>query len=112
MNCPLFVDFTRECLDKIEFLPQDTFEYCVSDKHIDCPFYRALKNIGAHCEYIDKCVAYKYFGAKDFEKFVEITKSYCLCPNNVKCARFKIKSSGEVVPEDLLPDGSTRPSEG
>jgi len=108
MNCPMFIDFSRECLKKIEFLPQNTFDYCASDKYKECPSFRTINNIGVKCEYIKACVAYKYFGVSDFEKFAEITKSYCLSENNIKCERFKIKKSGETPPEDLLPDGSKK----
>lgn len=106
MNCPMFVDYTRECIIKIEFIPQDTFNYCNSDRYKECPFFRTLNNIGSHCEYIEACVAYKYFGVGDFEKFVKITKCYCLSENNINCERFILRKSGGVVPEDLLPDGS------
>jgi len=106
MQCPMFVDYCRECLDKIDFSPQNTFDYCQTDNYKECPFFETLNNIVSHCEFIKKCVAYKYFGVSDFEKFVEITKRYCLSENNVNCERFKLKKSGEVVPESLLPDGS------
>lgn len=108
MNCPMFVDYCRECLAKIEFAPQNTFGYCDSDKYKECPFFRTLNNTGFHCEFINKCVAYKYFGAGDFNKFVEMTKRYCLSENNVNCERYKLKRSGKDVPEKLLPDGSMR----
>ncbi|MCU0666882.1 MAG: hypothetical protein MUF05_07305 [Candidatus Omnitrophica bacterium] len=106
MDCPMFVDYTRDCLDKIGFLPQDTFYYCQSDKHKECPFFKTLNNIGFHCDCVKKCVAYKNFGISDFDNFVKIANRYCLSSNNVNCARFKVRQSGEVVPEDLLPDGS------
>jgi len=106
MNCPMFIDYTRECLDKIGFSPQNTFDYCQTDKHKECPFFRTLNNIDFHCECIEKCAAYKYFSISDFEKFAEITKRYCLSENNVNCERFKLRKSGEVVPENLLPDGN------
>lgn len=108
MNCPMFVDYTRECLDKIGFLPQNTLGYCQTDKHQECPFYKTLNNIGFHCECVKKCDAYKYFGISDFEKFVEMTKRYCLSKNNINCERFKLRKTGEAVPEDLLPDGSRK----
>ena len=40
-----------------------------------------------------------------FEKFVEITKQYCLSENNVNCKIYIMKKSGETVPSDLHPDG-------
>lgn len=107
MKCPMFIDYTRECLNKVEFLPQNTLAYCETDMHKECPFFRTLNNVGPFCEYIKTCTAYKYFGAGDFEKFVDMTKCYCLTKNNTDCKRYKLRKSGEVVPENLLPDGSS-----
>ena len=42
---------------------------------------------------------------KEFEKFVEITKQYCLSENNVNCKIYIMKKSGETVPIDLHPGG-------
>lgn len=106
MNCPMFIDYTRTCLDKIGFLPRNTFDYCQSDKHRECPFFKTLNNIGFHCECIENCPAYGYFGISDFRKFIEIANSYCLSENSVNCERFKLRKAGKAVPRGLLPDGS------
>lgn len=106
MNCPMFIDYTRECLEKIGFLPGNTLDYCETDKYKECPFFKTLNNIGLHCECIEKCNAYQYFGIHDFDKFAEIAKEYCLSENNINCERFKLRKSGKEVPGNLLPDGS------
>lgn len=106
MGCPMYVDCCRECLDKISFLPSNTFNYCETDKHKDCPFFKTIKNVGYHCECLEKCPAYKQFGIFEFDKFVEIANKYCLSSNNVSCERFKLRKDGKEVPEDLLPDGT------
>lgn len=110
MECPMFVDYVRECLDKIDFVPRDTFDYCQTDKFKDCPFFKTINNVGPHCECLVKCPAYKNFNIGDFDRFVEIANRYCLSENNVNCERLKLRKSGKEVPEDLMPDG-TRLSE-
>ena len=106
MNCPMFIDYTRECLKGIGFLPSNTLDYCQTDKYKECPFFKTLNNIGVHCECIEKCNAYKYFGIHDFIKFTEIAEKYCLSENKINCERFKLRKSGKEVPVNLLPDGS------
>jgi len=105
MGCPMYVDYSRECLDKISFSPPNTFEYCETDKHKDCPFFKTINKIGFHCECVEKCPTYKHFGISDFEEFIEIANKYCL-NSNVDCERFKLRKAGKEVPEDLLPDGT------
>lgn len=106
MACPMFIDYCRECLNKIDFLPANTLNYCETDRHTDCPFFRTINDAGVHCGYIEKCPAYKHFGVRDFEKFVKMTNQYCLSENNVNCERFKLRKEGREVPSDLLPDGA------
>ena len=107
MNCPMFVDFVRECSNKIGFIPNDTYTHCTNDSYKDCLFYKAINNISYHCENIFKCPAFKYFGMNNFKKFEEITQKYCLSENNQNCARYKIKKSGQIPPPNLLPDGNS-----
>lgn len=106
MHCSMWVDFVRECGMKIGFMPEYTYEYCSTEKFIECPFYRTIKNIGYHCKYLEKCPAYEHFQIGDFHKFVLIAHQYCLSEtNNCKCERFKLRESGETPPPDLLPSG-------
>jgi len=106
MGCPMFIDYSRECLDKISFLPSNTLEYCTTEKYKDCPFFKTINNIGFHCECLEKCPADKQFGISDFEKFVYIANRYCLSENNLNCERFKLRKEGKEVPSDLFPDGT------
>ena len=108
MNCPMFVNFLRECQYKVGFLPLDTSQYCSSVKHRDCPFYRMIKKIGFACKYLKKCPAFEHFHAENFTEFVELAKNYCLSKeNNLKCKRFAMREKGQTPTSDLMPDGST-----
>jgi len=102
----MFVDYVRECSTQITSLPVDTFGYCGSGLYVECPFYKIIKKEDIVCSNIGSCPIYAKFQVGDFEKFVKITKEYCLSDNKVKCERYILKKSGEEVPEDLLPDGN------
>lgn len=107
MNCPNFVEFTRECQYKTGFIPLDTGEYCATKKHVECPFYKTLEGIGFSCEYLKRCLAFEHFKTETFNDFVEIAKEYCLSKqNNRNCARYKLRKTGKTPSGDLLPDGS------
>lgn len=106
MGCPMYVDYARECRNKVGFLPENTLGYCQTEKYKDCPFFKTINNIGFHCECIEKCDAYRYFKVYDFEKFVAVAEKYCLSTNNVNCERFKLRKAGKEVPADLSPDGT------
>ncbi len=106
MSCPLFVDFTRECIKEVEFTPTDTTEFCATEKYVDCPFYRLLIKKGDVCKNIGKCPAFKNFQVGDFNKFVEISNRFCTSKNHVSCKRYITKESGQPVPISLHPDGS------
>lgn len=106
MTCPLFIDFTRDCLTKIKHIPRDTFDFCTTERYSECPFFRTINNIGEHCEFIENCVIYARFAVGDFNEFVSMTKAYCLTCENVNCKRYQIRKSGQKPSPDLLPDGS------
>ncbi len=106
MACPMWVDFTRECITKIKYTPQNTFYYCCGEDYKDCPLYRVINNIGTLCENIDKCPVYEHFVLRDFKKFVMVTDAYCLSDNKVNCKRYQMKKSGQAAPPNMLPDGS------
>jgi len=106
VKCPMYVDYARDCVVKIGFLPHTSLDYCETEKHEECPFFRTINNIGLHCEYVHKCPAFKHFGIHDFEQFVEMANKYCLSENKVNCERFKLRKAEKEAPEDLLPDGT------
>lgn len=109
-HCPLFVDFTRECISKIDVYPSEiSFEmlgFCQSEKHSNCPFYKILKTNEDVCLYIKKCPAFRKFQKKDFDKFVDISNRFCT-GGYKKCLRFQKSQKGEPVPENLHPEGGT-----
>ncbi|MDD2654058.1 MAG: hypothetical protein PHI86_03005 [Candidatus Omnitrophica bacterium] len=106
-SCPLFVDFVRECTKEIVCLPQDTFDYCTTEKFTNCPFYLLIYKKVTGCEYMRKCPVYAQFKSGDFDKLIEITKQYCLFDKFLYCKRYALEKAGMKVPVELLPDGST-----
>ncbi|MBU1087991.1 MAG: hypothetical protein KKD05_10825 [Candidatus Omnitrophica bacterium] len=107
MQCPLFVDYARECQYKIGFLPIDTGSYCSTEKHQQCPFYIAINDLGYACKYLNQCPAFEHFKSVDFDEFLALVNKYCLSEkNNSYCKRFKIRKRGNIPPFDLMPDGS------
>jgi len=105
MPCPRFIDNTRECIQEIEFLPRNTFDYCTTEKYVGCPFYLILTGDAKVCANIRKCPAFKNFELSDFEKFILMTDKYCVSENHKNCQRFILKAKGEEVPVSLHPDG-------
>ena len=105
MTCSLFVDDTRKCTEEVKSVPVATYDFCMSEIYKDCSFFRVLNKIGHTCENIKDCSLYSHFKMGGFEKFVEITKQYCLSENNVNCKIYVLKKSGGIVPIDLHPDG-------
>ena len=79
MSCPLYIDYTRECIREIEIIPNNTLEYCTSSKYKKCPFYRIIKKEKNICECIKKCAAFKQ--------------------------RYVLKKKGGNVPDDMHPSG-------
>lgn len=107
MQCPMFVDYARECQYKIGFLPVETNKYCSTEKYKQCPFYIAINELGYVCKYLKQCPAFEHFKTVNFDDFVDIANTYCLSEkNNHNCKRFKIRKRGDMPPFDLMPDGS------
>jgi hypothetical protein len=105
MSCPMYTDYTRGCITQIEVRPDASFDFCASERYIECPFYRTINHIGSICENIKKCPMYMHFQIGTFEDFLNITKLYCLSEKRDQCVRYKLKKAGKEVPKDLLPDG-------
>jgi hypothetical protein len=117
MACPLYVDFTRMCLDKIPAIVKFTsFQNCTSEQYVDCPVYQICK-ADFHCKYINNCT--KQYSEK-IPKFLltlyaneaaakvakDIWTKYCLSPEISKtCAKYQLLSKGEIPPLNLMPDG-------
>lgn len=114
MTCPLFVDYTRECIEKFKDLIQiESFSICESDEgYKDCIFYIAIKNPEKNCQYSEQCIQVYFMyldGQESFgEKwFSDVGKIFCLDPKNrINCARFKEYEAGKKPSPHLLPDGT------
>jgi hypothetical protein len=103
----MFVDYSRECQYKIGFLPLDTTAYCSTAEYLECPFYKAINNIGHVCEFMKKCPAFEHFRTSSFHTFVKFANDYCLSKeNNTSCQRFSVRQKGVMPPSNLMPDGS------
>lgn len=106
MGCPLFVDYTRECMEGIGYCPQDTLEYCTGENYAQCPFYLLAKNPAEVCEHLRSCPVCTRFRTANFAQFVVMASRYCLTADKAACKRYVLRRAGEPVPDDLLPDGS------
>jgi hypothetical protein len=117
MNCPLYEDFTRNCIKKFpEFIEFPTFALCESDEHTKCLAY-LIYNSKFFCKHLISCGnAYKKNVPKiitnmlgDMETreiFYKLIVQYCLSQkNHLTCAKFKIYEQGEIPPLNLFPDG-------
>jgi len=113
MPCPLFIDFTRECIHKFPDIASiGTYDYCSSDSYKLCPLYKMIVEKSPHCEFIGKC-GMSFIEYFSYPKLVEMYESnpqsfleYCLSDDNkVNCALYKYRKEGKDAPYGLLPDG-------
>lgn len=107
MPCPMFIDFTRECVSKNSFVPGNTFGYCQNEMYKDCPFFKVINGLGDNCEFIIQCQLYKDLGMQHFTEFKEVADKYCL-KDYRSCERYKMRKSGIMPPKNLYPDGTIR----
>ena len=107
MQCPMFVDYTRECVTQIEYVAWTGIIYCNSEKYKECPFFQAITNPKECCENIKSCKMFQHLALKDSLLFREINDKYCLRKDCVKCKRYQIRKTGVLPPDALMPDGST-----
>ncbi len=109
MNCPLFIDYTRECIKDVEVFPErltpQMIKFCSGDKHKDCPFFKILKTKQKVCENVRSCPAFRNFVLGEFGKFAEMSNKYCTSKDYVKCNRYILKKKGKIVPLNLHPNG-------
>lgn len=112
-TCPLFVDFTRECIEEFEVYPgeitQEMIGFCRTPLHSNCPFYKMIKTDTPVCKNIKKCPAFKHFQSENFDEFVRMSNKFCTSKDHVTCQRYIIKEKEEEVPIDLHPDGRRIP---
>ncbi len=107
MSCPLYNDYTRECIQHFkEVVKIINFDFCESDKNLQCPFYRIINKIEPICEYAKRCPVYFHTAEKNFDSLVDMTEKYCFSDNYTNCARFKQRKNGKHPPKGLYPDGN------
>jgi len=113
MDCPLFKNSTRHCIHKFsEIVSIGTFEYCNSDGHKMCPFYKIIVEKSPNCEFINKC-GISFLEHFSYARMVEMYElnpqnflNYCLSDvKKMNCALYKYQKEGKDCPKDLLPDG-------
>lgn len=117
MVCPLYVDFTRSCIEKFpDFLVFPTFDLCESDDYNECIAYLIL-NSPFSCPYLVTCgkeykknlprIVAKLLGEKETrEIYYRYTVQYCTSQeNHIHCAKYQLRSVGKVPPLNLFPDG-------
>jgi hypothetical protein len=113
MSCPLFVDFTRECIHKFpEIVAIGTYGYCSSDGYKMCPFYKIIVEKSPHCEFIKNCgISFlEYFSYPKMVEMYELNPQnfleHCLSDDKkINCAIYKYRKDGKDIPKGLLPDG-------
>ena len=108
MTCPLFNDFTRDCLNIFPTLiSSGSLTLCNSEEYEEkCVFFRIITQKEPICEFatgLSKCPLIEIVNT---DKFKELAKKFCLSKNKTACKRYNLKKEGKDVPENLLPDGS------
>ena len=107
MDCPKYKNYTRECLTgNREFENYATFDYCRSEKYVECPMYKIIIDKEQHCEFTEKCKTNSELINIDFEKTKQLVATYCFSKKHGNCARYKLLKAGKEVPDGLLADGS------
>ena len=109
MTCPLYIDYTRECIRKYKRVIQvPSFDICQNNLYAECPIYNIISGYVKMCEYTDICDKEVPFIGVDFERLKYISNKFCLHRNEGNCAIYKLRKAGVEVPRDLSPDGSIR----
>ena len=118
MSCPLFVDFTRECVGKFpELVYITTYDICESNRYDkDCPLYLIIVEGKKPCEFFRKCFK-QFIKKEDYlkskipnghtlfrEKELQI---FCFNEQNRKnCKIYQLYNEGnDDIPLDLIPSG-------
>lgn len=111
MTCPLYKDYTRECIQEFKGLIHlSNFEMCESkEKYKKCPFYLFIFSPQKGCRYKDECIKRSMEEQSEsipnYNFILKIVNEYCFSDKRKKCAIYKLKEKGEEVPPNLLPDG-------
>lgn len=107
MICPMFVDYTRECVEELnEIIEIGDFDICQSNEYEeDCPFYKSIYKKEYYCEFVEKCPIYIHVAKKDFRWLIELTKEFCFSEKHKECQRYILRKSGKMPDINLYPDG-------
>jgi hypothetical protein len=109
MICPLFKDYTRECVKDYKCVIQvPTFDVCESGNYVECPIYNIITDKVEKCEYTSVCDENIPFAGVDFKRLKYIGNKFCLHGNERNCAIYKLRKIDKEVPKNLSPDGSIR----
>jgi len=119
MSCPLYRDYTRECVKKYPALViYKDFTQCESETYQECIIYQILQS-EFRCKHIDSCLMMFHERIPEFLRLAITNPAvydfvtsrvfeYCLKKDNTtRCARYKIKEEGKQPPPGLSPDGIT-----
>ncbi len=113
MSCPLYEDYTRNCIKKFkEIVNITSFKICDSENYKECLFYIAIQTPEKNCKYSDNCIKTFFESLKeksliDVKYFIQTGKKYCLdIENRKKCARYKRYETDKKTITNLLPDGT------
>ena len=109
--CPLFVDYTRNCLTQYRSLFQTTtLNICESEDYQVCPLYQILIKKVECCEYTKECDKIMHLGNWGFKYLKYITKNYCFYGNKKKCMIYQLRQEEKEIPKGLKPNGDIQNS--
>jgi len=91
MSCPLYINFTKHCIQKLpEIVEIGTYDYCFSDGYKMCPFNKIIAEKSPYCELIKNCgISFlEYFSYSKKVQMYELNSQnlleYCLSDNKKK----------------------------
>jgi hypothetical protein len=117
MSCPLYIDFTRECIKKYkDFARYQSYDLCDTENYSKCLMYTVC-TADFNCKYLDNCskifhdnapqlIQKIFIEEKVYNLLVSTTTNYCLSKSNAEnCERYKRFELGETPSYKLFPDG-------
>jgi hypothetical protein len=117
MSCPHYRDYTRDCIDKFDFVIRyENFKKCESEDYQKCIIYHILRS-DFQCKYLDSCfkmlpkeipemLILMSGDTSVYEFMTKPVHGYCLSKEKyTQCARYKIKEQGKEPSNGLNPDG-------
>jgi len=106
MSCPLYKDFTRECVKHYNRILQfSSYNICESDNYDECPLYNIINKKVQCCEYTPACDEKMDFGNWDYEYLKYVANNFCFYGRKGDCAIYKLRTEKKAIPRALQPDG-------